>query len=252
MLINESEFNELSKNQIETIYQHQKMVSIGYLSEGIAHEIMNPLTGVLICSEILLLCDEFEFSNEQLKQSAEQIRRAALQIKDVIERLQKFALVEENNFKNINLNEVLNDAMRLMITKISHSNIDIIKDIPDIPLIKGRFQHIQAAFINIIDNAVNSLEKKNINNKILEIKIRPNSEYIRIIFKDNGIGISEENLKKVMEPFFTTDRPKYTGLGLSTCQNIFLQHNGNMEIKSSENEWTCVIIDIPNRRIGDE
>jgi len=245
-IINEEEIEE----NFDLKFQKEKTASIGELIDGITHQILSPLTGIITSAEsIIKLNDDTNYKKNKI---AKRILKATSTIETIIKNLQEFSLAEYNNFQEVDLTTVLEKSLQLIKPMISHEYIDLTLNIEsNLPIIKCRPQRTQAVFINILTNSIQALNDKferASREKKINIDMMLKDENIRINFFDNGIGILEENMNKIFEPFFTTRKRKSLGLGLSTSYNIILQHFGTLIINSEYKEWTEVIIDIPIRR----
>lgn len=225
---------------------------IGELATGVAHEINNPIMGVINCAQIL-----FNKSSEgsREKDLANRIIKEGDRIANIVSKLLSFARLGEQKKKITSISEIVTDTLMLMETQLKKDYIMIKLDISkDLPEIFANPQEIQQVFMNIISNARYVLNQKypgTHENKILEIlseKITINKQpYVKIIFYDHGTGIPAHIKDKIMNPFFTTKPPgEGTGLGLSISQDIIHDHNGKLTIDSVEGEYTKVIIILPS------
>ncbi|TLD43629.1 MAG: Circadian input kinase A [Candidatus Jettenia ecosi] len=225
---------------------------LGELAAGVAHEINNPITGVINCAQILLNKNS-EGSRE--KDLASRIIREGDRIASIVSKLLSFARDRDKKERStINIQEVLSDTLILTGTQLRQEGIKVKLDIPkDLPEIYVNPHEIQQVFMNFISNARYALNQKYPGiheNKILEVsceKITMNEHlYVKITFYDHGIGIPAHIRDKTMDPFFTTKpTSKGTGLGLSISYNIIVNHNGKLTIDSVEGEFTKVILILP-------
>ncbi len=229
---------------------------IGELAAGVAHEINNPITGVINCARIL-----FNKSSEgsREKDLASRIMKEGDRIANIVSKLLSFARPKgKEEIKDItNIKEILSDTLVLTDTQLRKEGITVNLDIPEnLPKIFVNFQQIQQVFMNIISNARYALNQKYPllhKDKIFEIKagkITINKyPHIKITFCDYGTGIPANIKDKVMNPFFTTKPAgKGTGIGLNISQKIIHDHNGMLTIDSVEGEYTRVIITLPATR----
>ncbi len=226
------------------------LVLLGELAAGVAHEINNPITGVINCAQILLNKSR-EGSME--KDLAGRIIKEGERVATIVSKLLSFARPKEK--KNIvSVHEILSDTLILMRRQLEKDYIQIKLDIPkDLPEIFANSQEIQQVFMNIISNARYALNQKypgGHENKILEIlseKVTVNRHsYVKVTFCDHGTGISAVIKSKIMSPFFTTKPPgKGTGLGLNISHKIITDHHGKLTIDSVEGEYTRVCINLP-------
>jgi len=228
--------NEKLKTTQVQLVQSAKMAAIGLLTSGVAHEINNPLTGIL--NNIELLKIELEknknHKTQELKEFLRIINEEALRCKKIIQDLLEFSRAEKGASKSVIINEALEKIINLAVYEFKLENIKITRDFAnDLPLLKIDINRFQQVILNIINNAKWSLGKK----EGAEIKIKtllsPDKKFIIIEISDNGIGIEKEYFDRLFEPFFTTKSPREgTGLGLSICYQIIKDFNGMMEAES--------------------
>ncbi len=227
------------------------LASLGELAAGVAHEINNPVNGIINLSQIL--------ANESRQGSKEndianRIIKESHRIAIIVSGLLSFARVSKEKKGPVRIHEIMSDSLSLFGAQLQKDGIKLTINLPqDLPEIIAHPQQIEQVFLNILSNARYALNQKYAgayNDKILEIlgeKIMlDNSHYIRIIFYDRGIGIPSDMLDKVMNPFFSTKPGNVgTGLGLSISHGIISDHGGRIMIESVEGEFTRVIIDLP-------
>ena len=223
----------------------QKMESIGTLAAGIAHEVGNPLASISALVQVAQRITSDPFVNEKLGLVKSQVTRISKIIRDLVD----FSRPSNYELELTDINKVIYEAVE--ITKVGTKAKDIIfettlsKSIPMLPLIADQTQQV---FVNILLNAVDAIADKKRNNKIdkISVKSESNEDEVTLTFSDTGIGIKEENLNKVFEPFFTTKKEgKGTGLGLWVSYGIVKSFQGDIKIKSKQNEGTIFIIKLP-------
>lgn len=227
------------------------LASIGELAAGVAHEINNPVTGIISIAEILT--DKFDDLGGD-RNIPERIVREGEKIGNIVKNLLSFARHDQEERHPVNIGRILDMTLDLIEKQLFKSGIHLTVSLPsDLPDVKARFQELQQVFLNIISNASYALEKKYPepdNNKVLdisgqEIKIK-GTAFLRLTFHDHGIGIPKQFMEKLGTPFFTTKpRGEGTGLGVSICHGIVEQHGGSLKFDSKEAEYTKVIIDLP-------
>jgi two-component system, NtrC family, sensor kinase len=236
--------------QAEAI-QAGHLASLGELAAGVAHEINNPITGIINYGQILIN----ECSPESMeKDIGERIVKEGERIGRIVKTLLSYARDGRENKKPTRIHAILQESMVLTQAQIRKEGIDIKIDLPeDLPEVNANFQQIQQAFINIINNARYALNEKyserdknkrlEITGERLTITDRP---YVRVIFYDQGVGISECELSMITKPFFSTKPPgKGTGLGLNITHRIITDHGGYLGFESIKGKFTKVIIDLP-------
>lgn len=227
------------------------LASLGELAAGVAHEINNPLNGIINYAQIL--------SNKIKKESREneianRIIKEGDRIATIVKSLLSFARKRTEEKSVYTIPGILHDALLLTEAQILKESIKLKINMPEgLPGIIANSQQIQQVFLNVINNARYALNQKYQEpheDKILEITgseiTIDGRQYARIIFYDTGSGIPAGILDKVINPFFSTKPSgKGTGLGLSISHGIIRDHNGNLKIESSEGEFTRIIIDLP-------
>ncbi|MCG6881243.1 MAG: two-component sensor histidine kinase [Deltaproteobacteria bacterium] len=235
------------------IVETGKLASIGELAAGIAHEINNPVA--IMVEEAGWIEDLL--SEEDIKESKnlEEFRRALKQIdvqgkrcKEITHKLLSFARKSDSKVQDVQVNELLREVISLSEQRAKYSNVVITKSFEDnLPTIRVSESELQQVFLNLINNALDAMDKAggNIN---ISTKTVPGhaGRDIQIQVADEGTGIPESNLIRIFDPFYTT-KPvgKGTGLGLSICYGIIKQLGGDIEVKSAIGEGARFIIRIP-------
>jgi PAS domain S-box-containing protein len=247
MMIDITEKINFQKEAMQAGY----LASLGELAAGVAHEINNPVNGILNYAQILL--------NESKKDSREQdiltrIIRESDRVAVIVSGLLSFARGRLEKKSPIHVSDIMSASLDLTSSHIVRDGIRFKLDIPpDLPAIYAHSQQIQQVFLNIISNARYALNQKyngRQDDKYLEIigrQIMVDSHpYVRVSFFDNGNGIPDSLLDKVKKPFVST-KPKGegTGLGLSISHGIVSEHGGRLVIDSIDGEYTKVMIDLP-------
>lgn len=240
------------KLRAETIHAAH-MASLGELAAGVAHEINNPINGIINYARIL--ADKSQASDcDPLIPN--EIMREGRRIAKIVNTLLTFARArsEDKTLICICLHEVLYNTLSLSKKLLETNGVQLKIDLAESPLpVNGISNQIQQVFLNVITNALYALNKKypgTNDDKILEIsgkKIKRDGQpYFRITFRDRGTGIPDAIIDKVYQPFFSTKPAgQGTGLGLSISYNIIRDHKGRMQIESKEGEYTSVIIELP-------
>ncbi len=251
-----SDITEKMAMQAEAM-QAGHMASLGELAAGVAHEINNPITGIINYGQILIN----ECSPESMeKDIGERIVKEGERIGRIVKSLLSYARDGREEKKPTRLPAILEESIILIQAQIRKEGIDLRIDLPrDLPEVDANFQQIQQGFINVINNARYALNEKypaRHENKMLQIageKVTISDRpYVRIVFYDQGVGISAHELPMLTKPFFST-KPfgKGTGLGLNITQRIITDHGGQVSFESTKGEFTKVIIDLPANRSGD-
>jgi nitrogen-specific signal transduction histidine kinase len=217
-----------------------RLSNIGQLAGGIAHELNNPLVGVL--GQAQLLIEKIPSNFPDLKEHVEKIEQAAKRCKESVSRLLQFSRQKLYEYTYENINEVIDNTLFIADSEIKAHNIEVIKNYNStLPKIKISLPHIQQAFLNIINNAIHAISLTKTEKNLLQIttklaKISTESgikDFVCIEFTDTGCGIEPQYLETIFEPFFTTkDRNKNAGVGLAITKDIITHHKGKISAYS--------------------
>jgi signal transduction histidine kinase len=232
-------FENLKHFQAQMV-QTEKLVSLGQLAAGAAHEINNPLTGILGYSDLLV--DDPTLGDRQ-RVVADKIRTLARRIKTLVTSLLSFARRVPSEKAHLDLNQVLMSALHLSNLDLRGKKIEIetLADM-ELPPVRGDSNQILQVFFNLMDNAVDALEE--VGGGKLMIRTSHDDEKVTIEFSDSGPGIKSPH--QVFDPFFTT-KPvgKGTGLGLSICYGIVQEHGGRIECYNRPEGGATFIVELP-------
>jgi len=244
---------ELEKTQAHII-RVEKMASLGKLSATVAHEINNPLGGILTYTKLLIkklerlnIPEQDESIINFLKIIENESKRCGKIVKDLL----IFAKSSSINFAQENLKTIIEKSLLLVNHHLEIKNVKVEKIIPDTPCnIVCDSNQMQQALIALFINSVEAMP----NGGTIKIEVIPKQEdnVIQIKISDNGLGISDENIKNIFEPFFTTKKDgSGLGLGLSVVYGIIKKHEGDIIVSSKINEGTTFIITLPtNLAVG--
>lgn len=244
--------NTTEKKGLEAqVMRNAQLAALGELAAGIAHEINNPINGIINYAQILI--DRQEEGAEDSGIPSRVIREGE-RIASIVNNLLSFARDRKDEREIVSVRDILHEALDLTQTMLKKESIRILLNADDeLPLCQGSFQQIQQVFLNIISNARYALNQKYPGydqDKILDIRLETTEKngvgYVRISFLDHGTGIPKSLIDKVCNPFFSTKPMDIgTGLGLSISYGIVKDHGGELWIDSREGESTSVVIDIP-------
>jgi len=236
----------------EQLIQSQKLAAIGELSSGIAHEINNPLAIIGQESEWvnhLLQSDElgdFKQVND-LKDSLREITRQVERCKDITHRLLNFARKMETLLQVVDVNRLIEDMTKLVERETKQHNINIVRRFQkDLPPVVSDAPLLRQVILNLLNNAAYAIEKDG----AITLTTRSTDHgQVEIIVTDTGSGISNENLSKIFNPFFTTKPPgKGTGLGLSISHRIIDKLGGHISVTSELGHGTTFTIRLPREQ----
>ena len=231
----------LQRAQAQLI-QSEKMAAFGQLGAGIAHEVKNPLAGILGYVQLSLRKVE---GDSPVHGNLKIIEKEAKRCKTIIDNLLKFARQEKVSFEPMDINRVVEDTAALMDHQLGMHQIRLEKELaPDLPPVIGNANQIQQVLMNLMINAEQAMEGNP--GRIRLSTLRSSSGRIEIRVSDTGPGIPAEIQKKLFEPFFTTKPAgKGTGLGLSVTYGIIKQHKGDIRVESETGRGTMFIIEFP-------
>jgi len=237
----ENKIREIQEMQSQLL-QAEKMAAIGQLSASIAHEINNPLAGIMGFAEIVLKSDTLSAGQ---REDIETILRQSKRCGDIVKNLLQFSRRKKGGVNPMNLPPVLDAALQLAGFDLRRAEVEVIKSLPpELPSVMGDPAQLQQVFLNLIMNARQALEGK----KGGKLKILGSAEGGRVVlrFEDTRCGIPAENLGKVFDPFFTTkEAGKGTGLGLSISYGIIEAHHGTIRVESRVGEGSVFTITLP-------
>jgi len=222
------------------LVQSDKVASLGKLAAGVAHEINSPLTGILTYSSLLFKAKQEEDPD---KEDLEIIVNETNRCKKIVKGLLDFARQTEPQKALSDINEVIDKSVDLVFHQASMQSVKIEKKVrPNLPRTMIDVGQIQQVFINILLNAIEAMPQGG----TLTVSSGIEDEMAAIQFTDTGIGIPEENLPKILDPFFTTKKQgKGTGLGLSVSYGIVERHQGKLEVKSKVGKGTTFTVKLP-------
>ncbi|WP_158027230.1 YfiR/HmsC family protein [Labilibacter marinus] len=232
------------KGTQDQLLQAEKMASLGILTDGIAHEINNPLNfilgGFLILKEYFKNADVSDDS--EIKVAIKSIDQGVSRATSIVRGLNALSSSKDDFNESCSIHEIIDNCL-IVINNNLKGNITIVKSYQEgLPEIKGNSSKLHQAFLNVLSNAAQALSE----NGEIEISTQYIKDRITVVVSDDGCGISEENLAKVADPFFSTKAPgEGTGLGLSITYNIIQEHGGKLNIESKQGSYTAVTINIP-------
>ncbi len=233
---------ELEQAHLQLV-QSDKIASVGRMAAGVAHEINNPLSGVLIYAE--LLKESLIDSDTQLQSDAQEIIDQTLRCKKIVADLLEFSRQSMGKAFSFSLDQLITKCLNLLVNQALFQDIRVNTVIdPDMPQLNGDMGQLQQVFSNLFINAAHAMEGKG----RLGIEARFDTSKSRFIIKvsDTGPGIPESYQDKIFDMFFTT-KPvgKGTGLGLSISQNIISLHGGSLQFECPPEGGTTFIVELP-------
>jgi PAS domain S-box-containing protein len=234
---------KLSDTQAELI-QAVKIRALGDLVTGVAHEINNPL---MASNTFLHLLEEDLDDNPEMKKRVLLIKECNRRIQDIVKKLREFSRQAEVEFTEMDVNDAVQSVMAITRQQLLNYGIEVGLALGEgLPKVLGDKNQIEQVLLNLISNARDAMEVKP--EKELTIRTYPNrnGRQVKIGIRDTGIGMTEEQIEQIFNPFFTTkDSDKGVGLGLSICYRIIEAHQGKIEVKSTLNAGTEFIVSLP-------
>ncbi len=244
-----SQVEQKKRMMNEQIIETGKLASVGELAAGIAHEINNPVAIMVEEAgwiEDLLEEEEFKEGENlgEFKRALNQIRAQGHRCKEITHKLLSFARKTDSRVKDLNINNVIDELVTLSEQRARYSKVVIETSLKgNLPNIKASETELQQVFLNLINNAIDAMEKEG---GTISIKSRLDGKNVVIDLADNGPGIQQANLLRIFDPFFTT-KPvgKGTGLGLSICDGIIKKMGGEISVESNVGTGTTFHVYMP-------
>jgi len=241
-----SEYDQRLRESQEQLIHAEKLTSLGQLAASIAHEVNNPLAGVLVYTQLLtkkIATDNIpkETALDYLSKMEAELTRSTGLIRNLLD----FARQSPPTLREVNLNDVLNRALDLAAHSAALQHIEVIKELnPSLPKLTADSDQLQQVCVNLIINAIQAMPEGG----RLTLRTTADDGQVKIEVQDTGCGISPENMRKLFTPFFTTKgEVKGVGLGLAIAYGIIQHHHGRIEVQSKEGEGTTFTIYLPQR-----
>ena len=233
------------KNMQAQLMAQDRLASIGQLVSGVAHELNNPLTGVIGFSELLLKRELPDDIKKDLKIINDEAQRTARIVKNLL----TFARKQPQEKQPMDINESIQTVLELRAHEQKVSNIKVNTRLaPDLPQIMGNSSQLQQVFFNIVINAEFFMSEAH-ERGIMTIITERIGDSVRASLADDGPGISKESMSRLFSPFFTTKEVgQGTGLGLSICHGIITEHGGRIYAESELGKGATFIIELPIRQ----
>jgi two-component system NtrC family sensor kinase len=235
----DQQLKDFARNKI---MESERLAMIGQLAAGVAHELNNPLQGIVAYSHLLL---EKVPCEDPMTGSLEKIVTQADRCTDIIRGLLDFSRQTKPQKMPVNVNHILLECLALVEKQPIFHNIEIEKDfVGNLPLVSADPTQIQQVFINMIINAAEAMEGGG--RLTLETRYDPNDNSVDAMFTDTGHGIREEDMASLFDPFFTTKQVGHgTGLGLAISYGIVRKHKGAIYVESEVGKGTTFIVSLP-------
>lgn len=226
----------------QQLVQSEKLSAVGQFVAGVAHELNNPLTAVIGFADLLSQMSK----DEKMRPHLELIAKSAHRCHKIVQSLLSFARQHKPERKLVLINSVVDEVIEIMAYDLRTSNIEVVREFGrDLPKTMADPHQLQQVFVNIMNNARQALLTYRHDGKLI-ITTTHAGDAVRLSFRDNGPGISPDNLRRIFDPFFTT-KPvgKGTGLGLSLSYGIITEHGGQISVESQVGQGTTFFVDLP-------
>lgn len=230
------------KSTQDQLVQTEKLSAIGKFVAGVAHELNNPLTGVIGFSEML----QDTGINEHQQNYLNRIIDSAERCHKIVQSLLSFSRRRRPERRSVDINQLINATIEIFKYELPVSNIEVTFDFAsNLPALLIDPHQIQLVFLNILNNARHAIESQQSSGAI-HITTELIEGHVRISFRDNGPGISPENISQIFDPFFTTKSVgEGTGLGLSLSYGVIHEHDGTITAKNNDVKGVTFIIELP-------
>ena len=243
----ETSFNEMTRGLAAArnqVYRSDRLASLGRLAAGVAHEINNPLTGVLVNSSFL---SKRAPAGSEEKDDLETIVRETKRCRDIVKGLLDFARQAPMKRSTADCNEIVQRALKILDNQLNVQNISVTQELAaDLPPVYADDNQIVQVLINLLVNAADAIGSEGgtilVSTTLVDSGAEPR---IHIEVTDSGIGIEDEDLDKIFELFFSTKDQRGTGLGLAVAWGIVQEHGGTIEVTSRPGRGTTFTLELP-------
>ena len=227
----------------DQLIQSEKLAGIGILASGVAHEINNPLSGIIGMAEIAL--EEEDPSKK--KDYLTDILECGQRIQEIVKGLRSYSrAAKKEELSLVDLNGILEESLKMVQLAVKVSSVEVIKEFQSVEKIQANVGEIQQVFTNLITNAFQAMDGKG---GKLGLSTRLIEDWVEVKVSDNGKGIPQKYLNQIFDPFFTTKKPgEGTGLGLNIVYRIVSKYEGTVDVESKEQIGTTFTIKFPTRR----
>ena len=234
--------DQLREFTTQKIMASERLALIGQLSANVAHELNNPLTGIVTYSHLMLEDTDLD---DPKKNSLEKIVGQATRCRDIIRGLLDFSRQRKPDKTLSNINTVMEQCLSFVENQALFLNINITKNFQeDLPMMVIDASQIERVIMNMIINAAEAMEGEG--DLILTTRSVQGDSFVELEFRDTGPGISEENIEKIFDPFFTTkDVGHGTGLGLAISFGVVKAHSGTISVDSEPGKGTTFTVRLP-------
>jgi PAS domain S-box-containing protein len=231
----------------EEILRMDRLVSLGKLASGIAHELRNPLAGIKTTAQAL---GEELSRDDPRREYLNRITKEIDRLNELLKTFFSFAKPQKLNLVHCNIKAIINEIIPFLIKEIAEKGIRFVETYPpQLPKIKVDKNQMYQVFLNLFLNAIQAMpnggELKIEVSPVISISLDgPKKNFIKIVVSDTGTGIPTHIIQKIFDPFFTT-KPRGIGLGLSITYQIIKKHGGTIKVESQLEKGTSIVINLP-------
>ncbi len=233
----------------DQLVRSEKLSSLGKLSASIAHEINNPLAGILTFAKLIVRILEQGPPDEATRKAAVKhlllVQRETERCSAIVRNLLDFARERPLALKDVNVNLVVDEAVQLLHNQIQIQNVALERRLAPVPMVDGDFGQLRQACVNVIMNACDAMPRGG--KLVITSGLVEGGRWVETAFQDTGPGIPPDHLAKIFDPFFTT-KEKGTGLGLSVVYGIVERHGGEIDLQTELGKGTRIAIRLPPRQ----
>jgi two-component system NtrC family sensor kinase len=233
---------QLKEQATRKVMESERLAMVGQLAAGVAHEINNPLTGIVTYSQLLLEKVPGEGST---RSSLQKIVTQANRCRKIVRGLLDFSRQSKPDERPCNVNTVLQECLSLVANQALFQNIEVARNLAeDLPLVPMDPSQIQQVFLNLIINAAEATTGPG--RLALTTRMASSGKSVEVEFADTGCGIKPADLERIFEPFFTTKGERRgTGLGLAISYGIVKEHRGTISVTSEIGKGTAFVVSLP-------
>lgn len=239
------------KSAQEALVQAGKLAALGELAAGVAHELNQPLSGIMGFGQELEKLLKQKFPDPTALDFAQEVTKNSLRMKKIIQQLREFTRRSVEDFQNTEVVSVIQESLKLLDQQFKSRGIEVKIDAdPKAPLIYCNPFQLEQVFINLATNARDAIEATGRSSGNIQIEVRRKASdpkrFLEVCFRDDGVGMTSETKNRALEPFYTTKEVgKGTGLGLSVSYGILSKIHGTMMIESAPGKGASFLLTLP-------
>lgn len=232
---------------LKSVYHMAKLADLGKIAASVAHEMNNPLMVIQGQAELLeLKANKSPLSGDEVRRLVDPIYRSVERMSQIVTQMKNIARNPDGKMEKMDLAKVMSEGLLLVQHRSNFLGVEIKIDCPSGVMVNGNRTQIEQVVVNMINNAMDSMEEASFEVRQIEIKVQVSAEYTTVELKNTGPAIPKDIQDSILNPFFTTKAVgKGTGLGLSVCSGIMRAHKGSLKLKYSNESGTCFELKFP-------